>query len=508
MEVTMHVLERSVMCRLLLLVAVVVLASFPAAAAELVPCPGEALELRPLFSGGLFGGDATCEELNFRSGQGEACDDGSYDYVVSEAIWPDGLAFAFTRWERFFINVNGNLSFGARVPTFTPDAIPGLAVPTIAPFYADVDLTDLVEPGPDPVVTANPGRVTLCEDVEGQRVIVTWEGVGFYRARFERTNSFQVILRNAGVVCDDPEEGPVEGLEIEFRYDELTWYVGTARRDGFGNPLVPGTDEGLCAGDVPVPGDAACVQDVDCCIPAVAGFDAGDDEAAFQIEGTRTREVNRVLLDGLSSFAVAPGVYRFLLLGGDALPAECGNGFRDLCEECDDGEGNGLTCCTEECTLRTVGATCGGGPGECAEEDPELVCLCPAGYELDGFACVDIDECELGLDDCAEDHLCLNRPGSFECRCPPGHTLDTAGVCRADRDGDGVFDDVDNCPDVFNPDQADRDGDGVGDACQVALWGGGPACGVAGPAPGGWSVLDVALLLLALGWSVRRRRAR
>jgi len=34
-----------------------------------------------------------------------------------------------------------------------------------------------------------------------------------------------------------------------------------------------------------------------------------------------------------------------------------------------------------------------------------------------------------------------------------------------DADGDGVADDVDNCPDTANADQADADADGVGDAC-------------------------------------------
>ncbi len=40
------------------------------------------------------------------------------------------------------------------------------------------------------------------------------------------------------------------------------------------------------------------------------------------------------------------------------------------------------------------------------------------------------------------------------------------GMCAArDSDGDGVPDNVDNCPTVPNPDQADTDGDGIGDAC-------------------------------------------
>ena len=36
-----------------------------------------------------------------------------------------------------------------------------------------------------------------------------------------------------------------------------------------------------------------------------------------------------------------------------------------------------------------------------------------------------------------------------------------------DFDLDGVPDDSDNCPIMFNPDQADSDGDGLGDACDI-----------------------------------------
>ncbi len=36
-----------------------------------------------------------------------------------------------------------------------------------------------------------------------------------------------------------------------------------------------------------------------------------------------------------------------------------------------------------------------------------------------------------------------------------------------DRDGDGIPDDIDNCPDTPNPDQTDSDGDGIGDVCDL-----------------------------------------
>jgi hypothetical protein len=40
---------------------------------------------------------------------------------------------------------------------------------------------------------------------------------------------------------------------------------------------------------------------------------------------------------------------------------------------------------------------------------------------------------------------------------------------RPDRDGDGVLDAADNCPDDANADQADRDADAIGDPCDIVL---------------------------------------
>lgn len=43
---------------------------------------------------------------------------------------------------------------------------------------------------------------------------------------------------------------------------------------------------------------------------------------------------------------------------------------------------------------------------------------------------------------------------------------------EGDTDGDGILDDVDNCPTTINPSQTDTDSDGIGDACEPAIIGG------------------------------------
>jgi hypothetical protein len=101
----------------------------------------------------------------------------------------------------------------------------------------------------------------------------------------------------------------------------------------------------------------------------------------------------------------------------------------------------------------------------------------------------------LGLVACYNPHLLPGAPCSEREPCPTGQAC-IAGVCGgpegggvdatpgidaaagadaalgndatlsiADRDGDGVADASDNCPDVANPDQGNEDGDALGDAC-------------------------------------------
>jgi hypothetical protein len=50
------------------------------------------------------------------------------------------------------------------------------------------------------------------------------------------------------------------------------------------------------------------------------------------------------------------------------------------------------------------------------------------------------------------------------CPSKPERSSD-CGSCGLDADGDGISDALDNCQQVFNPDQLDTEGDGEGDAC-------------------------------------------
>ena len=60
-------------------------------------------------------------------------------------------------------------------------------------------------------------------------------------------------------------------------------------------------------------------------------------------------------------------------------------------------------------------------------------------------------------------------PGAINAQQMSGELI----LAPGDQDLDGIMDDVDNCPDTFNPTQTDTDGDGIGDTCDPDIDGDG-----------------------------------
>jgi len=72
----------------------------------------------------------------------------------------------------------------------------------------------------------------------------------------------------------------------------------------------------------------------------------------------------------------------------------------------------------------------------------------------DGLFCNGVETCDAGI--------CVGGTAP----CAADQACDESNdACGLDRDGDGVLDDLDNCPDDPNDAQADTDADGVGDVC-------------------------------------------
>ena len=96
--------------------------------------------------------------------------------------------------------------------------------------------------------------------------------------------------------------------------------------------------------------------------------------------------------------------------------ATCHNkegGYECICNE--GFFGNGFACMdVDECATGDnncdANATCNNNPGG-------YECACNAGFIGDGKNCADIQECLAGMDNCSENAKCTNTQGGFTCEC-------------------------------------------------------------------------------------------
>ena len=84
----------------------------------------------------------------------------------------------------------------------------------------------------------------------------------------------------------------------------------------------------------------------------------------------------------------------------------------------------------------------------CEEESIEVI-----------FGCIDNLACNFNNLATQEDDSCIYAELYYDCN----------GECILDEDGDGVCDELDNCPENWNADQVDMNDNGVGDRCEYML---------------------------------------
>lgn len=133
----------------------------------------------------------------------EANDDSSTDAVPLGFTADFGDAAA----DEVYVNNNGNVTFGQPLGDYTPYDFRGSNIPMIAPYFADVDTRG--------AGTVKYGAVTY----DGEHAFcVTWDQVGYYDARTDKRDTFQLIIVDRGAA----------GVDLVFNYDAMQWETGEA----------------------------------------------------------------------------------------------------------------------------------------------------------------------------------------------------------------------------------------------------------------------------------------
>lgn len=119
------------------------------------------------------------------------------------------LDFFGTNYTQFWINNNGNISFGNGIAAYTPSGPTGASQPIISPFFADVD-------------TRGTGSGVVYLTQLANEDIITWNGVGYYNSNDNKLDTFQLVLRGSGYNV------PAGQGQIGFFYTTMQWEVGGA----------------------------------------------------------------------------------------------------------------------------------------------------------------------------------------------------------------------------------------------------------------------------------------
>lgn len=147
-------------------------------------------------------------------------DDASTTEIDISAIFgTEGLSFFGSNFTSLWVNNNGSVTFNDSRSTFTPDAITvASGNPEISPYFADVDTRGGETFASVGGNSTGSNLVYWDIDTVNDRLIFTWDDVGYFDSQTGLTNAFQLILTDRG-------NGD---FDIEFRYEDINWTTGSA----------------------------------------------------------------------------------------------------------------------------------------------------------------------------------------------------------------------------------------------------------------------------------------
>ncbi|MCH2105064.1 MAG: choice-of-anchor A family protein, partial [Planctomycetes bacterium] len=183
-------------------------------------------------SGLLIPLDSTFNVVEFTEGfdlSGQPCYRNDDGYTAELSLQFDFEFFGQT-YNSFYINNNGNISFGGGYQTYSATGFPIDNYPMIAPFWGDVDTT-----------SSDDGAGVVYYRSDPNRLVITWDSVGYYWDQTDKQNTFQVILTDGS----DPLIGL--GNNVCFSYGDMQWTTGSASggEGGFGGvPATVGANKG------------------------------------------------------------------------------------------------------------------------------------------------------------------------------------------------------------------------------------------------------------------------
>lgn len=147
---------------------------------------------------------------------------------------PIPLPFSFQlygqSWDTAYININGNVSFGNYIGTYTSNPFPFNGFTMIAPYWADVDLRG-----------AGANVNTVQYKLTPTALYVNWTNVGYFNQETDKLNSFQLII------TDGTDPAVPGGNNVSFCYGSMEWTTGSASNgvNGFGGtPATVGANKG------------------------------------------------------------------------------------------------------------------------------------------------------------------------------------------------------------------------------------------------------------------------